>query len=101
MIRLLDPVKVRCIFCLKANNYFGITESDLHPCCSAFDKDVPLDWADKHRSSWIYIDWINFSTCNYSSCSYIEVDPLSTKVEESRQLEYINLEECIRLHNQH
>ena len=29
MIRLLDPVKVRCIFCLKDSKYFGLSESDL------------------------------------------------------------------------
>lgn len=81
IIRLLDPVKVRCIFCLKDNNYFGIKESDLEPCCSSFDKDVPLAWAYKHRSYWIYVDWINFSACNSSFCSYIDIDPLSKKVE--------------------
>lgn len=25
IVRLLDPVKLRCIFCLKDNQYFGIT----------------------------------------------------------------------------
>ena len=100
IIRLLDPNRARCIFCLKEIPFFNMTEDDLQGCCGSFDKDAPLGWAAKNKNFWIYIDWINFSACNSMFCSYIELDSLSRRVEEQRLSEFINLEECIRLHNQ-
>jgi ubiquitin C-terminal hydrolase len=92
---------MRCIFCLKELPVYNMGESDLGMCCDAFDKDVPLAWASrKSRKYWIYVDFINFSACNSMFCSYIELDSVSKSVEQTKQEEFINLEDCIRLHNQ-
>ena len=98
-IKLLDS-KYRCVFCLKENPCFSVSETDLLPCCGAFDKDAPLGWVLKSKKFGIYIDWINLAGCNSMFCSYIEIDNISKNVELTKQEEFINLEECIKLLNE-
>ena len=100
LIRLLDPVKLRCIFCLQEAPYFNLKEDDLVPCCDAFEKEVPLQWSSKGKSYWVYVDWFNFNACNASFCSYIEMDVLSKRVQDSRSEEFINLEDCFKMMNE-
>ena len=80
IIRLLDPTKIRCIFCLNDNKCVGVGEDDLTVCCDSFDKQAPLCFSAKHKAFWIYVDWVNINKCNVSFCYNIEVDSVSKNV---------------------
>lgn len=70
---------------------FNINESELDYCCDVFEKDIPLAWACKYKSFWVYVDWIKFTACNYTFTSFIEIDTISKNVELSRQEQFVNL----------
>lgn len=97
IIRLIDPVKLKCIFCLTENKATNLNESELGECCSSFEKELPLPWTVKNKSYWIYVDWIDFSGCNAMFCSYIEMDQTSKEAENKKNEEKVMLEECLQL----
>lgn len=99
VIRLIDPTRVRCVFCLKESNMVQTSEDDLRPCCDSFEKDIPFYFAAKHKFFWVYVDWANFSRCKAAFCFNIEVDSVSKSVEKSMKEQVISLDECLKLYN--